>query len=306
MSLTLIEAAKLRTQALQRGVVEVFPRSSAVLERMPFLPVASDSYKYNQESVLPGIAFRAIGEGYTESTGVINPVTESLCILGGVSDVDRALVKTQGNINDLRAIHDGLKAKSAALKYTRTFFKGNSAEDPKEFDGLEVRLTGGQKISAGDSSGGDTLTLAMLDALIDAVIGGPDVLFMSKTMRRKVNTLVRAANQAIETVNDAFGRIINAYAGIPIGIIENDEEDNPILGFTEAGEGGGGDVCTSLYAVRFGVQEYLSGLECGPMDVIDQGLYSGGTAYRTLIEWITGMAVFHPRAAARLYGVKNA
>jgi hypothetical protein len=306
MSLTLVESAKLRQTPLQRGVVEVFPRTSAVLERLPFLDVASDSYKYNQESALPGIAFRAIGEGYTESTGVINPVTESLCILGGVSDVDRALVKTQGNINNLRAIHDGLKAKSAALKFTKTFFKGDSGSDPKEFDGLEVRLTGNQKISAGSTNGGNTLTLAMVDALIDAVIGGPDVIFCNKTMRRKINTLVRAANQAIETVNDAFGRIINAYAGIPIGVIENDEEDNAILGFTEAGEGGGGDVCTSIYAVRFGVQEYLSGLQCGQMDVIDMGLYSGGTAYRTILEWLVGMAIFHPRAAARLYGVKNA
>jgi hypothetical protein len=42
------------------------------------------------------------------------------------------------------------------------------------------------------------------------------------------------------------------------------------------------------------------------MDVIDHGLYSGGVAYRTTIEWIAGMAVFHPKAAARLYAIKNA
>jgi hypothetical protein len=306
MSLTLLEAAKLSQTPLQRGVIEVFPRTSPVLERLPFLDVASDSYKYNQEEALPGIAFRGIGEGYKESTGVINPVTETLAILGGVSDVDRALVKTQGNINDLRAIHDGLKAKAAALFYTKNFFRGNTDEDPKGFDGLEKRLTGGQVIDAGSSSGGDALTLPKLDELIDAVAGGPDVLFMSKTMRRKVNTLIRAANQAIETVSDSFGRMIMAYAGVPIAVIENDEADDPILGFDEAAPGGGSSVSTSIYAVRFGAKEYVSGLQCGKIDVIDMGLYSGGTAYRTLVEWIVGMAVFHPRAAARLQGIKNA
>ncbi|MFH2125545.1 MAG: major capsid protein [Pseudomonadota bacterium] len=306
MSLTLLEAAKLKTDPLQRGVIEVFPRTSPVLERMPFLGVSSDSYKYNREQTLPGIAFRAVGGSYTESTGVINPVTESLAILGGVSDVDRALVKTQGNLNNLRAIHDGLKAKAAALKFTKTFFKGDSETTVTEFDGLQARLTGGQLVAMGSTSGGDTLTLAKLDELIDAVEGGPDVLFMNKTLRRKVNTLVRAANQAIETVSDSFGRQLLAYAGVPIGVIEDDETGTTILGFTEANPGGGSDVGTSVYAVRFGVSEFVCGLQCGELDVIDQGLYSGGVAYRTLIEWITGMAVFHPKSAARLYGIKNA
>jgi hypothetical protein len=306
MSLTLLEAAKLSQTPLQRGVIEVFPRSSAVLERLPFLDVASDSYKYNLEEALPGIAFRGIGEGYTESTGVINPVTETLAIMGGVSDVDRALVKTQGNINDLRAIHDGLKAKALSMFFTKNFFKGDTDADPKGFDGLEKRLVGGQVINAGNTSGGDALTLAKLDELIDAVAGGPDVLFMNKTCRRKTSNLVRAANQAIETVSDAFGRQLTAYAGVPIGIIENDEADTPILAFDEAAPNGGNLVCCSIYAVRFGAKEFCSGLNCGKLDVVDMGLYSGGTSYRTLIEAIWGLALFHPRAAARLRGVKNA
>jgi hypothetical protein len=306
MSLTLVEAAKLAETPLQRGVIEVFPRTSAVLERLPFLPVSSDSYKYNQEEALPGIAFRGIGETYSESTGTINPVTETLSILGGVSDVDRALVKTQGNKNSLRAIHDGLKAKAAALRFTKTFFKGDSESSPKEFDGLQVRLTGDQLIDMGSTSGGDTLTLDKLDELIDAVQGGPDVLFMNKTMRRKVNKLIRAAGQATETVSDAFGRQLSSYAGVPMAVIEDDETGAAILSFAEAAPGGGSSVCTSIYAVRFGVKEWVSGLQCGGMDVLDMGLYSGGTAYRTLIEWICGMAVFHPRAAARLRGIKNA
>jgi hypothetical protein len=41
------------------------------------------------------------------------------------------------------------------------------------------------------------------------------------------------------------------------------------------------------------------------LEVIDQGLYSGGIAYRTLIEWICGMACFHPKASARLRYIKN-
>jgi hypothetical protein len=56
--------------------------------------------------------------------------------------------------------------------------------------------------------------------------------------------------------------------------------------------------------VKFGPAEYVSGLQAGSMDVLDQGL--DGIHYLTLIEWICGMGVFHPKAAARLRGIKNA
>lgn len=305
MSLTLIEQSKLVQDPLQAGVIEVFAVNSPVLERLPFWPVSSNSYRYNQEETLPGIAFRGINESYTEDTGTLNPVTENLTILGGVSDVDRALVKTQGNLNDVRAVHDAMKAKAASLKFTLNFFKGDCSSEPRQFDGLQVRLIGNQKIAMGTTASGDTLTLAKLDELIDAVVGGPDVLLMNKTMRRKVNALTRSAGQAQETISDAFGRQINAYAGIPIGIIEQDHTGAEILDFEEAPSGGGSSVCTSIYAVRFGVKEYLSGLQCGGIDVEDLGLYSGGVKYRTLVEWICGLAIFHPRSAARLYGISN-
>jgi hypothetical protein len=304
MALTLLEAAKLVQDPLKRGVIEIFPRVSPVLERMPFFNVNGQAYKYNQEETLPGIAFRGINESYTESTGIVNPQVEALYVLGGISSVDRALVKTQGNVNNLRAVYDSMKAKAAALEYTKKFFKGDNSTDPNEFDGLENRLTGDQVIDQGSTSGGDALTLDMIDELLDAVQGGADVLFMNKTLRRKVNSLVRSAGQAIETVSDVFGRQLMAYAGVPIAVIEEDKDGNQILPFTEENPGGGTAASSSIYAVRFGVAEYISGLQAGDMDVEDLGL--NRTMYETLIEWICGLGVFHPKAAARLQGIKNA
>ena len=305
--LTLLEAAKLTQDPLARGVIEIFPKESPVLERLPFFTVNGMAYKYNQEKTLPGIAFRGINENYTESTGIVNPMVEQLFIAGGLSKVDRALVKTQGNSNDLRAIHDAMKAKALALTFTAKFFNGDNATDPKEFDGLKNRLAGDQVLDMGDSDGGDTLTLAKLDELIDAVIGGPDVLFMNKTLRRKVNALMRAAGQATETVSDSFGRQINTYAGVPIGIVESDKDGNEILGFTEPDlDNGDQNVTASIYAVRFGAQEYVSGLQAGNIDVKDLGLIPGTVYYGTDVEWIAGLGVFHPKAAARLRGIKNA
>jgi hypothetical protein len=291
--LTLEEAAKLTQNELKRGVIEVFARTSPVLAIMPFMNIAGQALVYNQEQTLPGIGFRAINETPTPDQGVINQETETLMVLGGISQVDRALVKMQGNVNNIRAIHDAMKAKAAALEFTRAFFKGDNNGTPEEFDGLENRLTGSQVI---DYTG--TGFLAALDETIDAVVGSPDMLFMNKTLRRYLNSRVRAAGQAIETVSGAFGQRLNAYAGIPIGVIEEGPDGLDILGFDE-----GESDYTSIYAVRFGVGEYVSGIQSGGIEVEDLGLV--GVFYQTLIEWICGMAVFHPRAAARLRYIEN-
>lgn len=308
MAISLIEAAKLKSDPLQQGVIMCFPQASPVLEMIPFLSVKSDSYRYNRAENLPNTHFRALNESYDESTSALDHVTESLTIAGGFSDVDRVLVKTQGNINDLRAIHDSLKAKSCALKWQKTFFKGDVESSPKEFDGLQSRLIGDNLIEAGASSGGDALSLAKLDELMDATDGSPSVLYMNKTMRRRLTVAARTTSVGgqIDYTIDQFGRRVTTYADVPIRIIEEDEENNDILAFDEAGSGGGSSVCTSIYAVKFGLGTHCFGLQCGEMDVIDMGLYSGGVKYRTLIEWISGFTLAHNKSAARLRGIKDA
>ena len=57
MSITLLEAAKLVTDPLKRGVIEIFPRVSPVLERLPFFGVTGQAFRYNQEQSLPGVGF---------------------------------------------------------------------------------------------------------------------------------------------------------------------------------------------------------------------------------------------------------
>lgn len=297
--LTLVEAAKLMQNPLQRGVVEIFPRTSPVLQYLPFLTINGNAYTYNREETMPNIGFRGLNETYTADTGVINPITESLKIYGGISQVDRALVKTQGNVNDLRAAHDAMKAKAASLEFTESFFNGDSESNPKQFDGLAKRLTGNQVID----NGGAALTLAALDRLIDAVVGTPDVIFCNKVIRRRINALMRSAGQAMEPVNDVFGKQIPAYAGIPIGVIEEGRDGTDILSFDET-IGVTLPCATSIYAVRFGVMEYLSGLQASPIEVLDLGLQNG-VFYQTLIEHIASIAIFHGKSAARLKGITD-
>lgn len=314
MALTLLEAEKYSTDVLRRGVIETFARNSAVFELLPFMEIAGNAYMYNQEETLPNIAFRGVNEAYTEGAGIINQLSEGLTILGGDVDVDKFLAQTRGNINDLRAIQTEMKSKALSLEWTRSFFKGDVATNANSFDGLEKRIAGSQLIYAkGDATSGiaftkdtagDTAFLAKLDELIDAVEGEPDVLFMSKAMRRLVKGVLQRSTHYIENGSDAFGRPVATYAGVPIRVIETDGSGAEILGFNETV--GTDNNTASIYAVRFGADQFVSGLRNGSVNVRDLGEIDAKPVFRTRIEFYSGLAVFHPRACARLAGIKLA
>lgn len=303
--ITLAEQSKYFQNPLKRGVVEVFAQNSPILQYMPFQSISGNSYAYNQEQTLPGVGFRGINSSWTEDHGVLNPESESLKIGGGLIKIDRALIKMQGdNGTDLLSTQIAMKTKAMSLRFSKAFIKGDESVDANEFDGLEKRLAGDQVLDMGATDGGDALTLDKLDELVDSLDLTPSMLLMNKTMRRKVNALMRAAGQASETVNGVFGQQVPSYAGIPIGVVGKDNEGNEILDFDEPDlDNGDQNVTTSIYAVSFG-SEGVAGIQNGNMEPDDQG-YSENWR-KILVEWYCGMCVFHPRAAARLRGISNA
>ncbi len=304
MAMTLLEYAKLASgDQLKQGVIEYYAGSSGILANLPFEPINGNALKYNTEETLPGVGFRGVNETYTASNGVINPQTESLTIAGGTLDVDRFLIKTQGE--GARARHESMKVRALALNWTKKFIKGDTTTAPKEFDGLQVRLVNGQLIDAGATSGGDALSLAKLDQLIDQVFM-PTHLIMNKTMRRLLTAAARSTSVGgfITWDIDQFGRQIASYNGLPIIELDLDNAGAEILPFTEANPGGGAAASTSIYCVSF-TEEGVMGIQNGGIEVEDLGLTDDGTLYRTLVEWYSAFAVFHGRGAARLRGIKN-
>jgi hypothetical protein len=250
-----------------------------------------------------GIGFRGVNEAYTESTGVINPVTEPLVIAGGDLDVDKFILETMGT--DQRAVQEAMKVKALALRWSQALIKGDSGTDPRVLDGLQVRLTGSQKIQAGATANGTALSLAVLDQAIDAV-DSPTALIMNKTMRRRLSAAARLSTVGgyITYDLDAFGRRVTRYNDLPILVLEQDNTGTDILPFTEAATSGTA-TATSIYVVSFG-EGMLQGIQSGVMDVRDLGEVQAQPVVRTRVEWYAGIALFHPRAAARLWSIADA
>lgn len=305
MALTLVEAAKKeRGDMLRRSIIQLYAMNVDIGRVLPMTDIEGNAYRYSREDTLPGIGFRGVNEGYTESVGVLNPETEGLVIAGGDLDVDKFIIDTMGE--DQRSVHEAMKVKALAHKFGQVFIKGDSTTNTKEYDGLQRRLTGDQKIAAGSTSGGDALSLAKLDELIDAV-DSPTHLLMSKAMRRRLTAAARDTSIGgfITWEKDEFGRQIAVYNDLPILLSDRNGNAFPTLAFDEANPGGGSNVGTSIYCLELG-ESRLSGIQNGGIDVRDLGELESKPVFRTRVEWYMSILLEHPRAAARLWGIKDA
>jgi hypothetical protein len=318
MAVTLAEAALLSENDLQRGVLEIFVQESPVLDRLPLMNIEGNAYAYNQEATLPGVAFRAVNEAYTESTGTVVQKTESLVILGGDADVDRFIVQTRGNLNDQRAVQTAMKVKAASFKFQDTFFNGDTAVDTKAFDGLKKRLVGGQVISAGTNGipivgNGGTETHAFFDKLdellaaVPGINGSNGALYANASILAKNRSAGRRIGGTEVVREDLTGKRVLTWNGIPI-LDPGDKgaTGGAILPQTETQ--GTSSLASSIYAVRFGQDEgdqAVTGLTNGGVQVDDLGQLQEKPAFRTRIEFYCGTATFGGKAAARLTGVLN-
>jgi len=304
MALTLVEASKLYAgDPLRSAIIELYAQSSDILRVLPFDDIQGNAYRYNREYTLPGIAFRGVNEAYAESTGILNPITEPLVIAGGDLDVDKFILDTMGA--NQRSVHEAMKVRALALNWTLKFIKGDQATEPREFDGLQARCTGGQLIAAGSTGNGTPLSLVKLDELIDAV-KDPQYLIMNKATRRRLSVAARTYTIGgfLTYELDEFGRGVTKYNDLPILIVNEDNTGAQILPFTEACTSGT-STGTSVYCVSFG-DGMFTGLQNGGIDVRDLGELQTKPALRTRVEWYNGIAIFHGKAAARLYSISDA
>jgi len=306
MALTLAEASKLSNDVLLQGVVETIVKDSPVLQKLPFVEIVGNVLTYNQEQTLPAIDFYDVGDTWAESTPTFEQQTASLKIMGGDADVDNFLKTTRSNLQDLEAAVVELKAKALKDKFEETFIYGEVSVNPKQFDGLIKLIDTGtasdQVIAAG--AGGATLTLSMLDQVIDAVKGGkPDILLMSRRSRRKINALVRSAGSMMETDRDKWGNFVQFWDGIPIGVNDWILDTHVVSGGVETATTGGDS--STIYALQIG-EGGLCGLTApGHITVESIGSLETKDASRTRIKWYVSLALFSSVKAAALIGVED-
>ena len=294
MALTLAEASKLSNDVLLAGVVETIIKDSPILQALPFIEIVGNGLTYNRENAAATAAFYDVGDTWSESTPTFTQVTATLKIVGGDADIDNFLLATRSNLQDLEAAVVQLKAKAVQQKFEDTFVNGDTAGDPKSFDGIDKLTDSGQTVSMGANGG--SLTLAKLDELVDLIKRGkPDILLMSKRSRRSLNNLARTSGGFLETDRNEFGQMVQYYDGIPVGICDYISDAKTVGTSTD---------CSTIYAVQLG-EGALSGLTApGGLQVERVGSLETKDASRTRVKWYVSLALFNTLKLSKLIGVR--
>jgi hypothetical protein len=297
----------------ESGVYKRFTELSPVAEFLPWVEIGGNSLTYTVEDGLPTASHRPINGTYTRSTPSWNKQTEELKITGDESSVDRYLLKTQGGTNkamDLKtAMWDGLiQAVSNAMD--QAFWEGDETVDINSPAGMRQRITGNQVVSV--TTNGGPITLELLDQVIDLVPFGNRHIFSGRFIRRKVNTLLRAAGVSVQMsmAPNEVGRQIDMYGDAEWHVIERTGDATSVLGFDE--QSGTSATTASLYVLAFGEQlihGIYAGDSPGGMSVEEIGRTDGnetviGVIGRLELYW--GIVKKHDRAGARLRSITAA
>jgi len=239
---------------------------------------------------------------------------------GNYIDVDKVYVNDRSpRLYDPRAYQINQTVKAMAREFNDAAINGTP--DLSKPTGLWYRvvndLGASQNIDAGSGSGLDispdatslsTNIQTFFDKLDKAIYAcadhKADAILCNDTLLQRYWSIARQSG-LLKTTSDNLGREFYEYKGarfIDMGFKINDT--SKIIGDTETTNGAAltGGSATSIYVVRFG-KEYFTGWQEYALDVIEKGVLEDGVTERTIIDWVVGLALSHPRSVTRLYGI---
>ena len=311
MAITLQEAKVGMADKVDQQVVDMFRRSSLLLDNMVFDNVISPgtggstlTYGYIQLKSPATAAVRTVGAEYTPGEAKKEKKTTSAVILGGSFQVDRVLQNTAGAADEL-AFQAEQKIKATANYFHDLVINGTV--EAGNFDGLKKLLAGTEnelvsQVSLSSSQELDENYNAFLDemdAFIAALDGTPSLLLMNRAMLVKLRAIARRAGY-YERSQDDFGRTVETYAGIPLmdmGQFFDGEQSRDVIA-TEGGK-------TAIYAVSLGLDGFhgISPLGDGVIVSYMPDLNAPGAVKTGEVELVAGVALKNTLKAAVLKNI---
>ena len=334
MAVTIADLARQEVQPLKKGILMNLLRYSDLLSVFPFEKEDSLSNIVVRWKTLPQTAFRQIGGTYVEGTGSTEQITEGLYALGGEIKYDRVFEMVKNTIEDPKVTQTKMKVKSIAYTFNDYVVNGDHVNDVNGYEGLNKRiasyLPSRQSLSIGaayDCTADAAHEQKLIDYLHDLVdraglrkssmvkFGGKGTNPSGPTGALLMNRdaflgIVRVLRRLalLDTTQDNYGREFSAFDGVPmIDVGLKADQSTEIITNTYGASANE----TRIFAVRFGLDDGLTGVQLNtpdPYDPIAAGEGAGNTTgpQKLLrIDWWVGLAGFGSYYAARLTGVKD-
>lgn len=328
MPITLAEAKVGMADKVDQQIVDMFRRSSLLLDRLTFDNAISPGtggstlvYGYTQLKTPSTAAVRAINSEYTANEAKREKKTTQAIIMGGAFEVDRVIQDTSGAIDELVFQADE-KIKATANFFTNCVINGTAAGTAAPgktigtFDGLNKLLANSstEYTATADLSTSANVTanynqfLDELDEFISGLDGMPDMLLMNRKMLSKLRGIARRAGY-YESTKDDFGRVVETYNGIALmdaGEFYDGTKTVDIVADTAAGSDTFGT--SDIYAVKFGLDAFHGISPTGTKVITSYmpDLTLPGAVKKGEVELVAGVALKNTLKAGHMKGIITA
>jgi hypothetical protein len=290
---TLAQAKLNTTDDLDLTIIDEFRKESAILDRLSFDPVVSPvgggatlTYTYTRLLAERGANFRAVNTEYVDQAATRTRASVDLVPLGGSFSIDRIVAALGPSATSELTLQVQQLVKGVRAKFQDSVINGTGDGDFADggggtapnylgFEGLDSILAGsGQEFGASettvaadkdwtavDSQLKAFSAMEVLDELIAAVDGRPDVIMANKRAILRLKQIGRYAGYYSQT-EDAFGRLVDRFDGIQLidlgqGAGPSAVDIIPIESRDLDGAGSGtATALTDIYAVRFGMDSF--------------------------------------------------
>lgn len=323
MSVTLNELAKVQQNPLAKAVLMDLLRQSKIFQVAPIETVPGLKVTTARWQTLPTSSTRAINGSYTETTGLLDNVQETLHIYGGEINVDRILSLDKTVIEDPLVTQTKMKVASISAKFNYDFVNGDHAVDPLGFEGLRKRITNAPSRQSVDL-GTNSVTLKILadsasehkfiDGLHELMnaIGADDnpgqcAFYMNRATKLAIGQVLRRVN-LLNTAQDQYGRTWQEFGGVKlVDIGLSADQSTEIIASNLYAD----TVGTEIFGVRWEGDDgfriiQLEGTSPEPYDPTGNGEMQTKPAKMRRIDWAIGLQNAGKYAIGKLYGFKPA
>ena len=309
MAITLQEAKISMVDKVDQQIVDMFRRSSLLLDNMVFdnciAPGTGGStlaYGYIQLKSPSTAAVRTVNSEYTPGEAKKEKKTTNAIIMGGSFQVDRVLQNTSGAADEV-AFQAEQKIKATANYFHNLTINGDA--DEGTFDGLKKLLAGSaneivSQVSLTNSAELDENYNAFLDEMdgfISTLDGNASMLLMNRAMLVKLRSIARRAGY-YERTKDDFGRMVETYAGIPMVDMGKFFDGEKTVDVVETDENGK----TAIYAISLGLDGFhgISPTGDGVISSYMPDMTAPGAVKTGEVELVAGVALKNTLKAAVL------
>ncbi|WP_298626329.1 major capsid protein [uncultured Senegalimassilia sp.] len=327
MAITLAEAKVGMADKVDQQVVDMFRRSSYLLDNLVFDNAVSPgtngstlTYGYIQLKTPSTAKVRSINSEYTADYAKREKKTADCAIMGGSFEVDRVIQNTSGAIDEM-AFQAEQKIKATANYFHNLVINGAKAASPGAgfvggtFDGLNKLCA---NTSTEIESEVDVSTPALMDSNKNAFLdeldtwlstmdGTPTMLLMNTKMLARLRGIARRCGY-FERAQDAFGRPVDTYNGIPlIDAGKYYDGSNTVDVIADAAASSTAAGTSDIYAINVALDGFcgFSPVGTGVISSYMPDMTQPGAVKKGEVELVAGVALKNTLKAGHLKGIKT-